>query len=472
MSKIFDLGLTKTKSEYSNLKLTVKGKIPDWLNGTLFRNGPGTFELELEKYRHWFDGLAMLHKFVIANGKVSYSNKFLECAAYNEAMETGKVRYSEYATDPKRSRLGKIFAVFDQRITDSAKVNLTKIAGKYLALGETSKQIEFDPKSLETLGIFNYEKKYKQHITTVHPHFDVKENTVYQLVTRFGRVSHYRFIRIFENGRTEVVGEIPVSKPSYMHSFGLSPNYLILTEFPLVVQPLALLFQIKPFIENFKWKPKRGTIFHIMERKSGKVIAKIETDPFFAFHHINAFEKGDELIIDINGYPDAEVINAFYLDRMKDQNSEIPFGDVRRYRIDLKIKKISHEILSDECLELSNFDYQRYNMEENYQFVYGVSLNKNHRNGFYNQLVKFDLRSGKTKTWFEEHSYPGEPIFVGKPDRSKEDDGVLFAVILNEKQEQSFLLMLDAESMQEIARAETPQTILFGYHGQFFAELF
>ena len=471
MSKIFDLGLTKSASEYETENLSVKGKIPNWLNGTLFRNGPGTFKLEHENYRHWFDGLAMLHKFVIANGKVSYSNKFLECAAYHEAIATGRVRYSEYATDPPRSRLGKIFAVFDQRITDSAKVNLAKIAGKYLALGETSKQIEFDPKTMDTLGIFNYEKKYKQHITTVHPQFDFKEKTVYQLVTRFGRVSHYRFVRIFESGRTEVVGEIPVSHPSYMHSFGLSPNYLILTEFPLLVQPLALLFQIKPFIENFKWKPKRGTVFHIMERNSGKVIAKIKTDPFFAFHLINAYEKGDELIVDINGYPDAEVINAFYLDRMRDENSEIPFGDLRRYKINLKTKRISHEILFDECLELSNFDYQRFNMKANYQFVYGVSINKNKRQGFYNQLVKFDLKNGKTKTWFEEGSYPGEPIFVGKPDRSKEDDGVLMSVILDETKERSYLLILDAESLQEIARAEVPQAILFGYHGAFWEEM-
>ncbi|MDZ7401876.1 MAG: carotenoid oxygenase family protein [candidate division KSB1 bacterium] len=472
MSKIYDLGLTKTKSEFTNQDLPVTGKIPGWLKGTLFRNGPGTFELAHEKYRHWFDGLAMLHKFVIAEGKVKYSNKFLNCAAYDEAMATGLVRYSEFATDPSRSRLGKIFAVFDQRITDSAKVNLAKIAGKYLALGETSKQLEFDPKTMKALGVFYYEKKYKQHITTVHPQFDLNENMVYQLITRFSRVSHYRFVRISPDGRTKVVGEIPVSKPAYMHSFGLSPNYLILTEYPLVVQPLALLFQIKPFIENFKWQPKRGTVFHIMERASGKVIAQIKTDPFFAFHHINAFEQGDELVVDMNGYPDAEVIKAFYLDRMKTPDYEIPFGDLRRYRINLKTKTIRQEILSDECLELSNFDYQRYQFDGNYRFVYGVSINKNKRQGFYNQLVKFDLKGGQTKIWFEEHSYPGEPIFVGMPYRTREDDGVLLSVILDERTERSYLLILDAESMQEIARAEVPQPILFGYHGAFWGQIF
>jgi carotenoid cleavage dioxygenase-like enzyme len=33
----------------------------------------------------------------------------------------------------------------------------------------------------------------------------------------------------------------------------------------------------------------------------------------------------------------------------------------------------------------------------------------------------------------------------------------------------SFLLILDARSFEEIARAEVPQPILHGYHGQYFA---
>ena len=28
--------------------------------------------------RHWFDGFAMLHRFGIADGEVSYANRFLE----------------------------------------------------------------------------------------------------------------------------------------------------------------------------------------------------------------------------------------------------------------------------------------------------------------------------------------------------------------------------------------------------------
>ncbi|MFZ5519160.1 MAG: carotenoid oxygenase family protein [Candidatus Zhuqueibacterota bacterium] len=471
MSRIFELGFLQSSGEFHYSQLPMTGNLPDWLAGTLFRNGPGAFSVGTERYRHWFDGLAMLHKFTISHGNVSYANKFLRCDAYRRAQQTGRIMYSEYATDPHRSALGRVFAVFDQRITDSAKVNIEQIAGKYLALGETSEQIQFDPHTLDVLGTFHYEEKYKQHITTVHPQFDFNSNTVYQLVTRFGRVSHYRFVQIDASGRIRVTGEMPVSKPAYMHSFGLSPRYIILTEFPLVVQPLSLLFQVRPFIENFKWKPNKGTTFTVMDRATGKIVLKLKSDAFFAFHHVNAFESGDELLVDINAYADAEVIHAFYLDKLKDERSEIPFGDLRRYRIDLKSKKITHELLSEENLELSNYDYRRFTMNGNYRYVYGVSLNRKKRSGFYNQLVKIDVKTGASTAWYDRDSYPGEPIFVGRPGRTNEDDGVVLSVILSETSGTSSLLVLDAASFTEMARVQVPHPILFGYHGAYFEEI-
>ena len=67
-----------------------------------------------------------------------------------------------------------------------------------------------------------------------------------------------------------------------MHSFGMSENYLILTEFPLVVNPISLLLWLKPYIENFKWEPRRGTPFWVINRHTGETVGRFESDPFFA----------------------------------------------------------------------------------------------------------------------------------------------------------------------------------------------
>jgi beta,beta-carotene 9',10'-dioxygenase len=43
--------------------LPVRGTVPPWLTGTLLRTAPAKFEVGEQGYNHWFDGLAMLHKF-------------------------------------------------------------------------------------------------------------------------------------------------------------------------------------------------------------------------------------------------------------------------------------------------------------------------------------------------------------------------------------------------------------------------
>ncbi|MBD3386020.1 hypothetical protein GF407_13980 [candidate division KSB1 bacterium] len=116
MPSYFESGFSRSPEETTRVQLKIEGKLPSWLKITLFRNGPGTFEVNGERYRHWFDGLAMLHKFVIEDGAVFYTNRFLSCDAYKLAMQSKRIRYSEFATDPHRSVMGKLFAVFDQRI--------------------------------------------------------------------------------------------------------------------------------------------------------------------------------------------------------------------------------------------------------------------------------------------------------------------------------------------------------------------
>ena len=51
------------------------------------------------------------------------------------------------------------------------------------------------------------------------------------------------------------------------------------------------------------WEPDRGTIFYIIDRKSGEIITKFKTEAFFAFHVINSFESGDGIVVDIIVYP-------------------------------------------------------------------------------------------------------------------------------------------------------------------------
>ena len=70
-------------------------------------------------------------------------------------------------------------------------------------------------------------------------------------------------------------------------------------------------------------------------------------------------------------------------------------------------------------------------------------------------------------SWHEDGCYPGEPILVREPGNDAEDGGVVLSVVLDARAGRSFLLVLDAESLGELARAEAPHHIPFGFHGQY-----
>jgi carotenoid cleavage dioxygenase-like enzyme len=77
MTNPFVLGYTSLDEEIQLDKLPVEGSIPRWLSGSLLRNGPAKFEVGPEEVWHWFDGLAMLHRFTFQDGSVSYANRFV-----------------------------------------------------------------------------------------------------------------------------------------------------------------------------------------------------------------------------------------------------------------------------------------------------------------------------------------------------------------------------------------------------------
>ena len=308
-------------------------------------------------------------------------------------------------------------------------------------------------------------------MTTVHPHLDEQRGEGYNLVTRYGAVSRY-LLRGFATDdpsiTTRTVASRRVAEPAYLHSFGMSSRYLVIAEFPLVVNPMSLLLWLRPYIENFRWKPSRGTRFHVFDRATGEAVGSYATDAFFAFHHVNAFEDGDDLVVDLVAYDDASIIDAFYVHRLEDSANELPIGTLRRYRLPVSgpERPVSSRTISDTCIELPSFDYPRMSTRADHRYVYGVGLHD--RQGFYDQLVKVDLEDGSARTWHEPHCYPGEGVFAGRPGRTAEDDGVILSVVLDAKRGSSFLLVLDAAAFTEVARAELPHAVLFGYHGQFY----
>jgi beta,beta-carotene 9',10'-dioxygenase len=474
-SSPYVLGLKTLDHEVDHVQLTVTGALPDWLTGSLIRTGPARFEVGEQTYVHWFDGLAMLHAFAFHSGSVSYSSRFVHSKSWQEAEKKGRVARGEFMTDPCRTIFGRVMALFEPKTTDNANVNVAVLGERIVALTETPMPIRFDPHTLETQGHLAFNEAVKGQISTAHPHSDGTRG--YSYVVEIGRKSVYRLF-IDEGGAQRVLAELPVDQPSYMHSFGMSEQHLILTEFPLCVNPLRLalsgLFS-QPFITNYRWQPERGTIFTVIDKTSGAVTARAKAPPCFAFHHVNAFEENGVVHVDFLAYSDAGVIDRLRLDRLRAGNPSNAVSALTRFSIPLDtagsetLVTVEGKELCGTPFELPRIDYQR-RAGRRHRHVWGVG--QSDAASFLDTIVKVDLADATpiVRRWHEDWCYAGEPVFVAHPDGDAEDDGILLSVVLDARAGASFLLVLDAATLAERARAMVPHHIPFGFHGNHFAD--
>src|SRR5205809_6767929 len=101
------LGLTNLDDEIAVEELDLEGELPAWLAGSLLRTGPARWDLGEQTVNHWFDGLAVLHRVTIDDGRVSYANRFLRTKAFESAKD-GRVGYREVASDAGRRAFPRV----------------------------------------------------------------------------------------------------------------------------------------------------------------------------------------------------------------------------------------------------------------------------------------------------------------------------------------------------------------------------
>lgn len=108
-----------------------------------------------------------------------------------------------------------------------------------------------------------------------------------------------------------------VLKPSYIHSFNMTKNYIIIPNFPYYYSygGLSAIYYSSAY-QTFYWEENRHTLFHVIDRHSGRHIATYEADPCFGFHSANAWDEDVEL-------PGGGRERVIYLDYCMYENTDI-----------------------------------------------------------------------------------------------------------------------------------------------------
>jgi len=457
--------------------LSVEGSLPPWLTGSLVRNGPGAFSFpDGSAVDHWFDGLAMLYRFTFdpEAGEVHYRNRFLRTDAY-EAARTGEFD-GGFATGETtlRSRL----ATFLTDPYDNTNIIVERVGDEFLALTESPRWVVVDPDSLATTGHVTYEGSAPSgQLSCAHFKRDPATGRLLNVATEFGRTSTYHIYAMDGAQDRFHVGSVDTDSPAYMHSFAITPRYVILTEFPLRLDPRRFLKPGRqaPFIEQFEWEPDRGTRVIVVDRTTGETVAAPTAEPIFGFHHVNAFERagGDEIVFDLETVPDATTIDSLYLDELRAGDLDTLAGQLDRFTVSLDgdgrygpgDATVERETLYDAGTALPTVSPARWCRRHRY--VYAMSMDQP-ASGWAHGVLRIDTDTGEAIESRRGADYFGEPIFVPDPEGDAEDDGVVVSVALDEGADVSRLVVLDGSTLAERARVTLPHQVPFDFHGRYF----
>ncbi|XP_045461603.1 carotenoid isomerooxygenase [Harmonia axyridis] len=504
------------------LEGVVKGTIPSWLQGSLLRNGPGSLKVGQEYFQHIFDSSALIHKFKIDNGKVTYQCRFLKSNVYKKNWEAKRIVVTEFGTkavaDPCHTIFDRVAAIFNPSLdqSDNAMISLYPFGDELYAFGEIPIIHKINSETLETEKQVDISKHISIVHHTSHPHI-LRNGDVYNLATSMSSTGPIFNIVRFPHSeseclettfeKAEIVAKFPsrwTFHPSYMHTFGLTDNYFIIVEQPLNLAATAVIankLRNEPLAGCFRWYPEEYAQINVISRKTGTLCRKFYAESFFFLHIINQYEDSEHIVIDICIYRDPSMLDCMYVETMKSMQHNPDYAKMFRgrparfvlpmYEDDYKgdstinLVKLNHikakafytskkdilvipERLCNLGCETPRINYDNF-LGKPYRFFYAISSDVDAENP--GTIIKVDILNKSAQKWCEENCYPSEPIFVPSPNAELEDDGVVISAMVwgGTDVNHAGVIILDAKTFTEIARAEfhTPGPVPKCLHGWF-----
>nr|A8Y9I2.1 RecName: Full=Carotenoid isomerooxygenase; AltName: Full=Beta-carotene 15,15'-monooxygenase and retinoid isomerase; AltName: Full=Beta-carotene dioxygenase and retinoid isomerase; AltName: Full=Neither inactivation nor afterpotential mutant B [Galleria mellonella]CAO85888.1 neither inactivation nor afterpotential B [Galleria mellonella] len=478
------------------LEGTITGEIPSWLQGSLLRNGPGSLKVGSMRFEHLFDSSALLHRFAINDGSVTYQCRFLQSNTFKKNRAAERIVVTEFGTravpDPCHTIFDRVAALFKpgESLSDNAMISLYPFGDEIYAFTEGPVIHRIDPETLDTLERRNLMDSVSLVNHTSHPHV-MPNGDVYNLGMSIvqGRLKHVIVkFPYTEKGDMFAKAHIVANMsprwplhPAYMHTFGITENYFVIVEQPLSVSLLTMVKSQpsnEPLASSLHWYPNHETHIVLLSRRDGKEVKRYRTEPLFYLHIINAYEHDGVLVVDLCAYKDAKAIDAMYINAIETMQSNADYAEWfrgRPKRLELPLNatncsRIEPRLLAQLGCETPRIHYDLYNGRP-YRYFYAISSDVDAANP--GTIIKVDTKTGETKTWCDTNCYPSEPIFVPAPGATEEDDGVILSALVwggaGAHCRRVALLVLEARGLRELARATfcAPSPVPKCLHGWF-----
>jgi len=346
--------------------------------------------------------------------------------------------------------------------------------------------MKVDPETLEPRGVTTQVKLHpalKGPFSAAHAKTDPKTGDLFNFNLEFKSKSIYRVFRTsLQTGNTEILATFP-GKPAYLHSMFLTEKYVVLCVWNshMSWNGISLLYNknildsISPFDRSQK------ATWYVVDRNGKGLVATYESEPFFCFHTINAWDQPSpsdpsetDIVCELSLYENTDVMHTFYYDNLMKKNAEKKslscLPRCSQFRLpSVNAARPPHmqpaELIfkADPMISMELPTINPKYLTHKHRFTYGTVDRL--KSSFMDGIVKFDNSTQTAIFWDHEAHTPGEPIFIADPEGTEEDDGVLLTVVLDGVAEKSYLLVLNAKDLTEVGRAQMDGPMSFGFHG-------
>ena len=436
----------------------IEGTIPTDIDGLYLRNTEIPVHEPIGRY-HPFDGDGMLHMISFSQGRAHYRNRFVRTRGFQAEQEAGRALWGGLMAPPGaslRPGWGAHEGLKDSSSTDVV-VHAGKIVSTFYQCGEA---YLLDPDTLENQGLASWAP-----IDGVSAHTKVDEATGELLFFNYSKHAPYMHYGVVDrHGKLVHYVPVPVGGPRLPHDMAFTEHYAILNDLPLHWDADAL----KSGFHATKMHDRPSRFGIIPRRGQPGEIRWFEAAPTYILHFLNAYEEGDEVVMDAyfqenpepGPKPDAPRGYAHMMGYL-DQHMMRP--KLHRWRFNLKTGQATEQRLDDRVLEFGMFN-QRY-AGRPYRYAYSALA----KPGWFlfDGLVKHDLVTGRSwSLHLSEGRYASEAPFVPRIDAKDEDDGYLVSFIIDENTQTSECVLIDCKRFEAgpVVRIALPHKISSGTH--------
>nr|MBA2281421.1 carotenoid oxygenase family protein [Acidimicrobiia bacterium] len=237
-------------------------------------------------------------------------SRFVATAKKRAEDSAGRRIYATFGSRPGGGAVRRLLHPFPRCTANAGVVHHD---GRLLALWSGARPYALDAETLATIGPESFGGRLRPwHPFSAAPVRDPATGDLWNVGVRPGLPAVARLYRCPAGAKAEVVARLAVPFAPASFAFGLTATTAVVVIPPAALPrfPVALALGRATALDVLEWRPDEGTLVLLVDRRTGAVRGRARTDAFMPTSLAQAYDDGDDVVVDLCAFPDATVFAA------------------------------------------------------------------------------------------------------------------------------------------------------------------